>query len=178
MAIGDTDYLSTLSITDVVNNGVAYTIDANANLAVDNTGYNQGALYTLLNEIVTNFNAMLVKVKADGAAGTYTSYACTALASQGHGISKNGMHQKDLINCLKELETNFNAAITAFDSDAQITLDNYVATATAAGTGAVLDLNNTVAGSYGIDQGKLVSFLDDLVAKINAVLGNLDIDAL
>ena len=72
MAIGDTDYLSTLSITDVVNNGVAYTIDANANLAVDNTGYNQGALYTLLNEIVTNFNAMLVKVKADGAAGTYT----------------------------------------------------------------------------------------------------------
>jgi len=173
MAIGDTDYASTLAVTDVVNSGTKAVATA-----VDNTGMSQGALYTLLNSIVTNFNAMLVKVKADGAASTYSTYACKALASQGKGISANGMYQADLIATLTELETNFNAVLALLDADTQVTLDTYTAVATAAGSGAALNLNDTVVGSKGLSQDAIVSFLDDLVAKFNAVLANLDIDAL
>ena len=178
MAINDTDYASTLAVTDVVNNSAYYTIAGNKNVAVDNRGYNQGALYDLLNSVVTNFNAMLVKVKADGAASTYSTYACTALASQGRGISANGMWQADVVATLKELETNFNAVLALLDADTQVTKIAYVATATAAGTGAALDLDNTTAASGGISQEIIVSFLDDFVAKLNAILALLDTDAL
>jgi hypothetical protein len=172
MAINDTDYASTLAITDVVNNGAAGTV------AVDNAGMSQGALYTLLNSIVTNWNAMLVKVKADGANSTYSTYACTALASQGHGLSARGMHQADLVAALTELETNFAAVLALLDADSQVALETYTAVAAAAGTGSTLNLNDTVVGSKGLSQDAIVSFLDDFVAKFNAVLGNLDIDAL
>jgi len=178
MAINDTDYASTLAITDVVNNNAAFTIAANKNVAVDNRGYNLGALYDLLNTIVTNWNLLLVKVKADGANSTYSGSACTTLALQGHGITPHGMHQKDLIDCLAALETNFNAVLALLDADTQVTLTTYTAVATAAGSGAVLNLNDTVPGSKGISQDHIVSFLDDFVAKFNAVLANLDIDAL
>jgi hypothetical protein len=63
--VADTDYNSTLALTDVINNGVDYTIAANANLAIDDRGYNLGALYTLYNNIVTNFNALNAKLDAD-----------------------------------------------------------------------------------------------------------------
>jgi len=179
MAINDTDYASTLAVTDVVNNNAYYTIAANKNVAVDNRGYNQGALYDLLNSLVTNFNALLVKLEADGVTSDYTpTYACTALASQGRGISANGMWQIDVVNALKELETNFNAVIALLDADDTVTLTTYVAVATAAGSGAVLDLDDTTAASAGISQEIIVSFLDDLVAKFNAILANLDIDAI
>lgn len=178
MAINDTDYESTLAITDVVNNGASFTIASNKNVAVDNTGMNQGALYDLLNTIVTNWNAMLTKLEADGANSDYTpTYACTALASQGHGISANGMHQADLVAALTELETNFNAVLALLDADTQVTLTTYTAVALAAGSGNTLNLDDTVVGSKGMSQGAIVSFLDDFVAKFNAILGNLDIDA-
>jgi len=174
MAINDTDYAETLAVTDVVNaSGVE-----NVATAVKSNGMSQGALYTLLNSIITNWNAMLVKVKADGANSTYSTYACTALASQGHGITAKGMHQKDLVAALIELETNFNAVLALLDADSQVTLTTYTAVALAAGTGATLNLNDTVVGSKGLSQGHIVAFLDDFVAKFNAVLGNLDIDAL
>ncbi len=70
MAIGDTDYLSLHAVTAVANSGTNYTIAANQNLALDNTGYQQGALYALLNDIVTNWNAAMTKLEADGAATT------------------------------------------------------------------------------------------------------------
>jgi hypothetical protein len=63
------------------------------------------------------------------------------------------------------------------DADTQVTLTTYTSVANAAGTGAALDLDDTVVGSKGLSQDAIVSFLDDLVAKFNAVLGNLDIDA-
>ncbi len=171
MAIGDTDYASTLAVTDVVNSGTNVVATA-----VDNTGMSQGALYTLLNSIITNFNAMLVKVKADGANSTYSTYACTTMASR--KLSALGMHQADLVAALTELETNFNAVLALLDADTQVTLTTYTAVATAAGSGAALNLNDTVVGSKGLSQDYIVTFLDDLVAKFNAVLANLDIDAL
>lgn len=173
MAINDTDYASTLGITDVVNNGV------DVNTSLNNAGMSQGALYTLLNTIVTNWNALLVKLEADGVNSDYTpTYACTALASQGYGLSAKGMHQKDLVACLTELETNFNAVLALLDADTQVTLTTYTAIALAAGSGKTLDLDDTVVGSKGMSQKAIVSFLDDFVAKFNAVLANLDIDAL
>ena len=58
--VTDTDYNSTLAVTDVVN---ASTKDRNT--AVDNAGMSQGALYTLLNSIVTNVNLLNAKLDAD-----------------------------------------------------------------------------------------------------------------
>jgi len=180
MAIGDTDYLSTLAISTVANSGTNFTIAANQNLALDNTGYNQGALYETLNDIVTNWNLAMTKLEADGAATTtYTpDNAFTALASQGNGISKNGIHQSDLVAQLSEMETKFNAVLTLLDADTSVTLTTYIAVATAAGSGAVLNLDDTVVGSLGLSQKAIVFFLDDLADKINATLGNLDIDAI
>jgi hypothetical protein len=62
---GDSNYNATLAITDVVNAGAYFTIASNKNVAVNNTGFNQGALYDLLNTIVTNFNALNAKLDAD-----------------------------------------------------------------------------------------------------------------
>jgi hypothetical protein len=173
MAINDTDYNSTLAVTDVVNSNTYAQATA-----VDNTGMSQGALYTLLNSIVTNWNLALVKVKADGANSTYSGSAVTTLALQGHGLTANGMHQVDLINTLKELETAMNAVLALLDADTQVTKTDYVATVNALGTGAALNLDDTVAGSYGLNQDKLVAFLSDFVTKFNGLLTHLDTDAL
>lgn len=174
MAISATDYASTLAVTDYVNSGTYQE----QSTAIKNTGMTQGALYTTLNSLITNWNLALVKVKADGANSTYSTYACTALASQGHGLSANGMHQKDLVATLKEMETNFNAVLALLDADTQVTKTDYASTVNALGTGSALNLNDTVAGSYGMSQDFLVSFIDDFVTKFNGLLAHLDTDAL
>lgn len=173
MALSDTDYVSTLAVTDVVNSGTKLTATA-----VDNTGMSQGALYTLLDSIVTNWNLLMAKLEADGAATTtYTpNNLYSTLAAR--GIERNGMFQEDLVAVLSEMETKFKAVLALLDADTGVTLTTYTAVANAAGTGAALDLDNTVVGSKGMNQKALVAFLDDYVAKFNALLGNLDIDAL
>lgn len=103
-----------------------------------------------------------------------TNYASTwnmtALASQGHGLSANGMHQVDLINTLKEMETNFNGDLTKLDSDIGVTDTNYNSL-------YAVDLNNTVVGSYGLSQSSLVSFLQSFVDNFNLTLTKLDSDS-
>lgn len=104
---------------------------------------------------------------------TGTNYASlhnlTALASQGHGISANGMHQKDLVAQLTELETQWNAILTKLDNDGGVTDTDYNA------LGAI-DLNNTVVGSKGLSQDFIVSVLDSFVTKFNTILAKLDDD--
>lgn len=56
----DSDYNSTLAITDVVNSNTKSVLTA-----VDNAGMSQQALYTLLSTIVTNVNALNAKLDAD-----------------------------------------------------------------------------------------------------------------
>jgi len=97
------------------------------------------------------------------------TYNLTALASQGYGISANGMHQRDLIAALYQLETNWNGILTKLDADGGVTLTTYNAT-------YAVDLNNTVPGSNGIGQGDIVSFLDSFVSKFNLCLTALDGD--
>jgi len=64
-SVTDDDYSSTLALTDVVNEGVNFTIADNENLAVDNRGVSVSALYDLYGNIVTNFNALTAKLDAD-----------------------------------------------------------------------------------------------------------------
>lgn len=172
MAINDTDYASLCAVTDVVNAGTKLEPTA-----VDNNGMSQGALYTLMNTIITNWNTLMAKLETDGANSSYTpEYLLTTMASR--GLSATGMNQSDLVAALYQMETNFNAVVAALDADTQVTKTDYSTIAAAAGSGAALNLNDTVYGSKGLSQDIIVSFLDDLVAKINAVLANLDIDAL
>jgi hypothetical protein len=71
-----------------------------------------------------------------------------------------------------------NAVLALLDADTQVTKTNYEATVNALGTGAALNLDDTVAGSYGLNQDKLVAFLNDFVTKFNGLLTHLDTDAL
>jgi hypothetical protein len=102
-----------------------------------------------------------------------TNYASlwnvTALASQGHGLSARGMWQKDLVAELTEFETNLNAVLTKLDADAGVTDTDYNST-------YAVDLDNTVVGSLGLDQDKLVTFLQELVTNFNLILTKLDSD--
>jgi hypothetical protein len=59
--VTDEDYASTLALTDYVNN-TTYNDTATA---IKTNGMSQGALYTLLNAIVTNVNALNAKLDAD-----------------------------------------------------------------------------------------------------------------
>lgn len=61
--VADADYNSTLAITDYVN--AAGKEDETT--AIKNDGMSQGALYTYLNTIVTNVNALNAKLDADSA---------------------------------------------------------------------------------------------------------------
>jgi len=63
--VTDTNYNSTLALTDVINAGTAYTIAANENLAIDDKGMTLSALYDMYSNIVTNFNALNAKLDAD-----------------------------------------------------------------------------------------------------------------
>jgi len=104
---------------------------------------------------------------------TDTNYASlwnmTALASQGHGLSAKGMHQKDLVATLTEMETNFNAVLTKLDADGGVTDTNYNSL-------WAVDLNNTVVGSKGLDQDKLVTFLQEFLTNFAGALTKLDND--
>lgn len=173
MPVTDTNYNSTLALTDVVNNNAAFNATLGYSDAVDNRGMGQGALYTLLNNIVTNVNALNAKLDADGGVSD-TNYASlhnlTALASQGYGLSVNGMHQKDLQAALAQIETNFNAILTKLDSDGGVTDTNYNAL-------HAVDLNDTTStGQKGLSQALIVAFLDSFVTQFNAALTKLDND--
>ena len=98
--LNDTDYESTLTITNTISG----------------MGVNQGLLADLLNTIVTNFAALTAKIEADESGVGGATYDLTAIASQGRGLSGNGMHQEDLHAQLYELETNWNALLTLIDT--------------------------------------------------------------
>lgn len=162
MPVTDTNYNSTLAITDNVNNIAADPIK--------NNGVFQGAVVTLLGTIRTKFNALLTKLDAD-AGVTDTNYnSLWALAAlDANQISQGGLNQPALYTRLALIVTNFNAALTKLDNDGGVTDTNYNA------LGAV-SLNATVKGT-GIGQKDLVQFLDSFISKFNATLVKLDADA-
>ena len=61
----DSNYAATLAITDVINNDATFSATTGYNIAVDNRGMLQGALYSAMSTIVTNFNALNAKLDAD-----------------------------------------------------------------------------------------------------------------
>lgn len=109
--VTDTDYNSTLAITDNVNNIAADPIK--------NTGVFQGAVVTLLGTIRTKFNALLTKLDADGGV-TDTDYSSLwALAAiNANQISQGGVNQGALFTRIDLIKTNFNAVLTKLDADA------------------------------------------------------------
>lgn len=161
MAVADTDYNSTLAITDNVNNIAADPIK--------NNGVFQGAVVTLLGTIKTKFNALLTKLDADGGV-TDTNYSSLwALAAlDANQISQGGLNQPALYTRLALIVTNFNAVLTKLDNDGGVAGTNYNS------LGAV-SLNATVKGT-GISQKDLVQFLDSFISKFNATLTKLDLD--
>ncbi len=108
--VTDTNYNSTLAITDNVNNIAADPIK--------NTGVFQGAVVTLFGTIRTKFNALLTKLDADGGV-TDTDYSSLwALAAiDANQISQGGVNQGAFYTRLNLIKTNFNAVLTKLDAD-------------------------------------------------------------
>ena len=104
MAVTDTNYNALWAVTDVLNQNGVFDV----NTAVRDAGTLQGALYKLMNSIVTNFNGALAKLDAD-AGVTDTDYVTNAALSTliSQLITALGMHQRDLVPALQEIETNF-----------------------------------------------------------------------
>lgn len=65
-SLTDSDYATTCDVTDTVN--------ATANYGIFNNGMAQGCVVKLLNTIITNFNALLAKLAADGTVNGTTAY--------------------------------------------------------------------------------------------------------
>jgi hypothetical protein len=180
MALTGDAYVDTYAVTDTVNAGTSFTVAANQNLAIDNRGYSTGAIYTVLNDLITKWNLCMTAIEGDGAnTTTYTpDNALTALISQGFGIEKHGWHQIDIINCLTEIEDNLAAVLDLLDADTGVTLTTYNAVSLAAGNpgGAVLALGATVDGSKGISHADIVQFMENAIDKWNATMANCDAD--
>ena len=176
MALTGGVYVATYGVTDTINAGTYYTIAANENLAIDNRGYQQGALYTVLNDLITKWNLCMTAIEADGATTTtYTpAQALTTLASR--GIEKNGVHVSDMIACLTEIATNLAAVVDLLDADGGVTLTTYNAVALAAGNPGAEQLALNASCTTAIGHDETVRFMEDAIDKWNAVLANCDID--
>lgn len=161
MAVTDTNYNSTLAITDNVNNLAADPIK--------NNGVFQGAVATLLNTFRTKFNAMNAKLDADGGV-TDTDYAAlwNVGAIDPNQISQGGINQPALYTRIALIKTNFNAVLAKLDLDAGVGNTNYAALWN-------MSINATVKGT-GIGQKDLVQFLDQMILNFNSVLTKLDAD--
>jgi len=176
--LADGNYVDTHGITDTANAGTAFTIAANQNLAIDNRGYTTGAVYTVLNDLITQWNLCMTKIEADAA--TSTTYDpdqwLTTLANQGHGITKHGWYQEDMINCLTEIATNLAAVVDLLDADGGVTLGDYNAVALAAGTPTGVQLAFEVTATQGVAHDEIVRFMENALDKWNATMANCDID--
>ncbi|RKY34224.1 MAG: hypothetical protein DRP78_06880 [Candidatus Omnitrophota bacterium] len=130
----------------------------------------QGALYSLLNNIITNFNLCTAKLDAD-AGVTDTDYAanCDLSTLASRVMSANGIHQSDLAACLAEIETNFEILTAQLDADAGVTDTDYAASLD-------FDMNTAKIKANGIDQGSVVSYLQTVITAINGLLTKLDAD--
>ena len=161
MAVADTDYNSTLAITDNVNNLAADPIK--------NNGVFQGAVVTLLGTIKTKVNALNAKLDADGGvSGTNYASLWNLAALDANQISQGGLNQPALYTRLALIVTNWSGILAKLDADGGVTDTNYAALGT-------VSLGATVKGT-GISQGDIVSFLDSFITKFNATLTKLDAD--
>jgi len=167
MPVTDTNYNSTLAVTDVVNEDGVFDVD----IAVRDNGTLQGALYTLMNSIVTNFNLCNAKLDLDGGV-TGTTYAtnCDISTMAVALLSANGMHQPDLVTQLQLIETKFEVLTAQLDADAGVSDETYASTHD-------FDMDTTKITAEGMDQGSMVSYLQTVVTKFNALLTQLDADA-
>lgn len=162
MAVADTDYNSTLAITDNVNNIAADPIKSN--------GVFQGAVVTLLETIKTKVNALNAKLDADGGvSGTNYASLWDLAAIDPNQLSQGGLNQPALYTRLALIVTNWTGILAKLDADGGVTDTDY-------GTLGAVSLGATVKGT-GLSQGDLVSFLDSFITKFNATLTKLDADA-
>lgn len=170
MPVTDTDFVSTLAVTDVVDSATVLP----ANGLIKKTGLNQGDLYALISSIITNFNATNAKLDADAGVND-TDYATngnlSAVGAAGYKLTKNGMHQADLITCLTAMATQFAVVTAQLDSDTGVTDTDYAST---------LDftLDTTELQKDGIKgQGDITTYLKTVITNFNALLAKLDADA-
>lgn len=168
MAVADTNFNSTLAITDVMDAG-----KTESGGAVDQRGAPQGNVYNVIEAIETNFNEMNAKLDADtGVSGTdfAATWNLSLVGNAGNGIFATGFNQDDLVTSLAEIETKFEGVTAKLDLDGGVTGTNYASTLN-------FDMTTTLISTRGIrSQGDVVDYLNTVVTKFNALLTKLDAD--
>lgn len=86
-------------------------------------------------------------------------------------LFRNGILQKDLVDLLTTINTNYTATLTLLDGDAGVAATDYV-------TGSAITFPSTTINENGISQGALLDFLNTFITNFNTVNGKLDDDNL
>ena len=162
--VSDTDYNATYALTDVVKAGGA------TRTYLKTTGVSQQALFTLLSNIITNFNATNAKLDGDGGVTDEdfaTNCNLTAINSNRYGVQNKGLYTEDLYDILVEMDANMDTLLAQLDADAGVEDENYASTL-AVTLGSCTD--------KGVPQKVLTNFLDTYVTNFNALLAKLDAD--
>ena len=169
MAVTDTDYNSTLALTDVFDAGVPQDSGG-----VDQNGVPQGNLVSAMGSYVTNFNLLNAKLDLDGGV-TGVDYATlcnlSALGDAGYKITSNGLRQDLEATFLEAIETKFEVLTAKLDADGGVGDTTY-------GSLWNFNLDSTLISGNGIqDQGDVVDYLNTVYTAFNGVLVKLDADS-
>lgn len=148
-------------------------------------GFWQHGLVKLLGTLVTNLNATLLKLDADGTVAD-TNYSASAITSPSIGtittqankeIKPNGMTDYDAVSVCLQLRTNLNTVLDKLAADAGVNGTTAYTALKFASTDFPIETGNAKVKLQGYDQDALVEFLDAYLAKFNALLLVLDADS-
>ena len=84
-------------------------------------------------------------------------------------ISGSGVDQESLVTFLTDIATKHNATLAKLDADTGVAAEDYV-------SGQTITLPTTTISAEGIAQGALITYLNTVITKHNAVLAKLDAD--
>jgi len=85
-------------------------------------------------------------------------------------IFGSGVDQSDLVTFLADIATKHNATLALLDADTGVTATDYV-------SGQTITFPTTTIQAGGIySQGSVITYLQDVITKNNAVLAKLDAD--
>lgn len=87
-------------------------------------------------------------------------------------IFGNGIKQGDLVDLLSSIKTKFNAILTKLDGDSQVSDTDYSSTLALTLTDGIVTTDPKAIR----DQGVVVTYLDLVITKFNALLAKLDLD--
>ena len=137
------------------------------------SGYWQHGLFTILNEISTNWTGILAKLDGDSTVNDtdYESEHSVTTPSIGTTydvtIKPNGVYLGDVATLCKNIRTEFNDAMDKLAADSGVNGTTVYTNLKFGSTDNVIDDSDGGVKTLGAHQDKLVDFLDNIIEKVN-----------